>query len=284
MKEVIKIHNPIKTYRYIPIESIGAFMVAFVLGYLYNYRFKEIPNNYNAALNSTDFITEPNVKIETVYVKQVYIEKKLHKNEYKAALLDNERTYGYTIRNKSANELRKFMLSKGFTDLKGMNLMKLRRLWIAYSYEDLLMQIHLMTEFPVSMIYAFFIVEATYKGIETDLFRLHANAGGCKALKNQKSVTYKTREVIGGRNKYIRAKFFSASSTKEGIELWAKVLNSGRYSECKKANWRLPSDRIYLSICKCIYNNGYHTDSDYRFRASLMAEFWKMKGHFPKSI
>ena len=284
MKEIIKIQNPITISRIIPVETISAFAVAFVLGYLYNYRFKEIPNNYNAGIGAADLRTDSDIKIETVYIQKVYVEKDLQKKEYKPVVLDNERAHGYDIRKKSADELRKLMLSKGFTNLKGMNLMKLRRLWIAYNYEDVLMEVHSITEFPVSMIYAFFIVEATSKGIETDLFRVHANAGGCKALKGQKSVTYKTREVIRGRNKYIRAKFFSASSTREGIELWAKVLNSGRYSECKKANWKLPSNKIYLSICRCIYNNGYHTDTDYQFRASLMAEFWKLKGHFPKSI
>jgi hypothetical protein len=285
MKEIIKVHNPInpiKIRRGIPVETTSAVIAAFILGYVYNYRYNEIPSNYNAGIVASDLRTEPSVKIETVYIQKVYTEKTLAKEEYKPAFISNERSYGYDIRKQSVNELQKLMLSKGFTDLKGMNLMKLRRLWIAYNYESLLMEVHSITEFPVSMIYAFFIVEATSKGIETDLFRLHGNAGGCKAIKGQKSVTYKTREVIRGRNKYIRAKFFSASSTREGIELWAKVLNSGRYYECKKANWKLPSNKIYLSICKCIYNNGYHTDTDYQFRASLMAEFWKMKRHFPK--
>lgn len=280
MKEIIKIQNPIKISRSIPLERISAIIVAFILGYLYNYRFNNIPNSYNAVIGMSDMIPDADIKIETVYIQKTDLPKK----QYTPVLLGNERAYGYDIRKKSLDELRKIMTSKGFTDLKDMNLMKLRRLWIAYNYEALLMEVHSMTEFPVSMIYAFFIVEATSNGIESDLFRLHANAGGVKALKNQKSVTYKTREVIGGRSKYIRAKFFSASSTREGAELWAKVLNSGRYSECKKANWNLPSDKIYLGICRCIYNNGYHTDTDYQFRASLMAEFWKMKRHFPKYI
>jgi flagellum-specific peptidoglycan hydrolase FlgJ len=95
-------------------------------------------------------------------------------------------------------------------------------------------------------------------------------------------VTYKTREVIRGRDKYIRAKFMSASTTEEGMKLWAGVLNSGRYAECKKANYKIKGIKLYESICKCVYKSGYHTDRDYKFRASLMAEFWELKkNHYP---
>jgi len=127
------------------------------------------------------------------------------------------------------------------------------------------------------MIYSFFIIEATSQGIETDLWRTHANAGGVKAIKGYETVTYKTREVIRGRNQYIKAKFMKAGSTEEGIQAWADVLNSGRYAECKKANYKWKGKRLYESICKCIYDNGYHTDQDYKFRASLMQEYWDIK-------
>jgi flagellum-specific peptidoglycan hydrolase FlgJ len=144
------------------------------------------------------------------------------------------------------------------------------------------MNVHHLTDFPVSMIYSFFIIEATSQGIETELWRKHANAGGVKALKGYESVTYKTREVIRGKDKYIKAKFMKAETTEEGMNLWAQVLNSGRYYECKKANYKLKGKRLYESICKCIYENGYHTDRDYKFRASLMAEYWEIKtNNFP---
>ena len=146
----------------------------------------------------------------------------------------------------------------------------------------MLMNVHLLTDFPISMIYSFFIIEATNAGIETELWRKHANAGGVKALKGQQSVTYKTREVIRGRDKYIRAKFMKASNTEEGMKLWASVLNSGRYADCKKANYKIKGIRLYESICKCVYKSGYHTDRDYKFRASLMAEYWQIKkDNFP---
>jgi flagellum-specific peptidoglycan hydrolase FlgJ len=146
----------------------------------------------------------------------------------------------------------------------------------------MLMNVHVLTDFPVSMIYSFFIIEATSQGIETELWRKHANAGGVKALKGHGYVTYKTREVIKGRDKYIKAKFMKASSTEEGMNLWAGVLNSGRYAACKKANYKMKGIKLYESICKCVYKSGYHTDRDYKFRASLMAEYWQIKkDNFP---
>jgi hypothetical protein len=158
----------------------------------------------------------------------------------------------------------------------------MRRIWMVYNYEPMLMNVHLMTDFPLSMIYSFFIIEATNKGIETNLWRLHANAGGGKAIKGYGTVTYKTREVIRGRNKIISAKFYSAKSTEEGIEAWAKIFNSGRYYDCKKANYKLPKKDLYESICKCVYESGYHTDPKYKFRAEFMAEFWRIKNeNFP---
>ena len=98
------------------------------------------------------------------------------------------------------------------------------------------MNVHALTDFPVSMIYSFFIIEATSNGIETELWRLHANAGGVKHIKGHNFATYRTREVIRGRSKHIRAKFFATDDTEEGIKVWASVLNSKRYAKCKKQN------------------------------------------------
>jgi hypothetical protein len=192
------------------------------------------------------------------------------------------RSYGYEVRKLSGNQLRQTLEGRGFRNLANVDRAKLRRIYLAYCYESMLMNVHLLTDFPISMIYSFFIIEATSQGVETDLWRKHANAGGVKALKNGKYVTYRTREVIKGKDKYIKAKFMSASTTEEGIKLWAGVLNSGRYADCKKANYKIKGIKLYESICKCVYKSGYHTDTDYKFRASLMAEYWQIKrDNFP---
>ena len=273
MKEPI-IETYVPQNKRLPYQVAAGVGVAFVVGLIYS--------PINTQYHYTSFV--PVIERDTVYVHKITTltfpakEEKSEVNE-KAY---GSRSYGWEIRKMNIHELRKNLEGKGFRNLDKIDLFKMRRIWLAYSYESMLMNVHHLTDFPVSMIYSFFIIEATTSGVETELWRKHANAGGVKALKNQKSVTYKTREVIRGRDKYIRAKFMSASSTEEGMKLWAGVLNSGRYAECKKANYKMKGIRLYESICKCVYKSGYHTDRDYKFRASLMAEFWELKkNHYP---
>jgi hypothetical protein len=272
MKE--KIIDYVPQNKRLPYQVAAGIGVAFVVGLIYS--------PINTQYHYTSFV--PVIERDTVYVHKITTltfpakEEKSEVNE-KAY---GSRSYGWEIRKMNIHELRKNLEGKGFRNLDKIDLFKMRRIWLAYSYEAMLMNVHHLTDFPVSMIYSFFIIEATTSGVETELWRKHANAGGVKALKNQKSVTYKTREVIRGRDKYIRAKFMSASTTEEGMKLWAGVLNSGRYAECKKANYKMKGIRLYESICKCVYKSGYHTDRDYKFRASLMAEFWELKkNHYP---
>ena len=236
----------------------------------------------NTQYQYTSFV--PIIERDTVYVHKITTltfpakaeDKEIDESAY------GSRSYGYEVRKLSRTQLRQTLEGRGFRNLANVDRAKLRRIYIAYCYESMLMNVHLLTDFPISMIYSFFIIEATSQGVETELWRKHANAGGVKALKNGKYVTYRTREVIRGRDKYIKAKFMKASSTEEGMKLWAGVLNSGRYADCKKANYKIKGIKLYESICKCVYKSGYHTDKDYKFRASLMAEYWQIKrDNFP---
>jgi hypothetical protein len=269
-----KIIDYVPQNKRLPYQVAAGVGVAFVVGLIYS--------PINTQYHHTSFI--PIIERDTVYVHKITtltFPAKEEKSEVDERAYGS-RSYGWEIRKMNIHELRKNLEGKGFRNLDKIDLFKMRRIWLAYSYEAMLMNVHHLTDFPVSMIYSFFIIEATTSGVETELWRKHANAGGVKALKNQKSVTYKTREVIRGRDKYIRAKFMSASTTEEGMKLWAGVLNSGRYAECKKANYKLKGIKLYESICKCVYKSGYHTDTDYKFRASLMAEFWELKkNHYP---
>lgn len=267
----------IKVIDYVPRNKslplmIGILTVtAFILGIKYSnagmyYEQSVVPE--------TKFFTIFQTKIDTVYVEKKVTEAVINENAY------GDRNYGHSIRNLSLKELRQKLTNMGFRHLNNVDLFKMRRIWLLYNYNDMLMNVHVLTDFPVSMIYSFFIIEATTTGIETDLWRLHANAGGVKALRGHSTVTYSTREVIGGRNKRIRAKFFSSKSTKDGIALWSGVLNSDRYKKCKTYDAKPP--QLYKKICKCIYKSGYHTDTDYEFRASLMSEYWDLKKHLPE--
>ena len=258
----------------LPYQVAAGIGIAFVVGLIYS--------PINTQYNYTSFV--PIIERDTVYVHKITTLTFPAKEESKE--IDEEaygsRSYGWEVRKLSGEQLRQTLEGRGFRNLKGVDKSKLRRIYIAYCYESMLMNVHLLTDFPISMIYSFFIIEATSAGIETELWRKHANAGGVKALKGQQSVTYKTREVIRGRDKYIRAKFMKAANTEEGMKLWASVLNSGRYADCKKANYKMKGIKLYESICKCVYKSGYHTDRDYKFRASLMAEYWQIKtDNFP---
>ncbi|CAB4144691.1 hypothetical protein UFOVP458_56 [uncultured Caudovirales phage] len=273
MKEPI-IETYVPQNKRLPYQVAAGVGIAFVVGLIYS--------PINTQYNYTSFV--PIIERDTVYVHKITTLTFPAKEESKK--IDEEaygsRSYGWEVRKLSGEQLRQTLEGRGFRNLKGVDKSKLRRIYIAYCYESMLMNVHLLTDFPISMIYSFFIIEATSAGIETELWRKHANAGGVKALKGQQSVTYKTREVIRGRDKYIRAKFMKASNTEEGMKLWASVLNSGRYADCKKANYKIKGIKLYESICKCVYKSGYHTDRDYKFRASLMAEYWQIKkDNFP---
>jgi hypothetical protein len=273
MKEPI-IETYVPQNKRLPYQVAAGVGVAFVVGLIYS--------PINTQYHYTSFV--PVIERDTVYVHKITTLTFPAKEESKE--IDEEaygsRSYGYEVRKLSGNQLRQTLEGRGFRNLKGVDKSKLRRIYLAYCYESMLMNVHLLTDFPISMIYSFFIIEATSQGIETELWRKHANAGGVKALKNGKYVTYRTREVIRGRDKYIKAKFMKASTTEEGMKLWAGVLNSGRYADCKKANYKMKGIRLYESICKCVYKSGYHTDTDYKFRASLMAEYWQIKrDNFP---
>jgi hypothetical protein len=273
MKEpIIETYVPQNTR--LPYQVATGIGIAFVIGLIYS----PINTNYNY----TSFV--PIIQRDTVYVHKITsltIQGKEEKKEIDEAAYGS-RSYGWEVRKLSGLQLRQTLEGRGFRNLAKVDRAKLRRIYLAYCYESMLMNVHVLTDFPVSMIYSFFIIEATSQGVETELWRKHANAGGVKALKGHDYVTYKTREVIKGRDKYIKAKFMKASSTEEGMNLWAGVLNSGRYAACKKANYKIKGIKLYESICKCVYKSGYHTDRDYKFRASLMAEYWQIKrDNFP---
>jgi hypothetical protein len=273
MKEPI-IETYVPQNKRLPYQVAAGIGIAFVVGLIYS--------PINTQYNYTSFV--PIIERDTVYVHKITTLTFPAKEESKE--IDEEaygsRSYGWEVRKLSGEQLRQTLEGRGFRNLKGVDKSKLRRIYIAYCYESMLMNVHLLTDFPISMIYSFFIIEATSAGIETELWRKHANAGGVKALKGQQTVTYRTREVIRGKNRYIRAKFMKASNTEEGMKLWASVLNSGRYADCKKANYKIKGIKLYESICKCVYKSGYHTDRDYKFRASLMAEYWQIKkNNFP---
>lgn len=276
-----KTETYVKENKNLPLLIGMGLIISFLLGYIYKPN-EEIENEPYPPYEST---IVPTVKVETVFVEK---KKELSKGlkVYEPIVPSNYeiRNWGYVNRKMNVGELREFLKLKGFRNIDNLTLHKLRRVYLGYRYEEMLMKVHKLTDFPLSMLYSFFIIESTKNGIETDLWRIHSNSGGIKSIKGYGSVSFLTREVIRGRNVRLKQRFFSGKNTDEGIEVWSRVLNSGRYYECKKVNYKLPKQKLYEKICKCIYENGYHTDKDYKFRSSLMKEFWEIKrDHFPKT-
>ena len=163
--------DPIQTYvpekKYLP-EIIGVSVsTAFCIGLMYS----PVDSDYE----KLSIVT--NTKYETIYVERKdmipikVVVPKIDENAY------GSRSYGYSIRKLALNDFRKFLKERGFRNVDKTDLYKLRRVWIAYNYESMLMNVHALTDFPVSMIYSFFVIEATSNGIETELWREREEMG-----------------------------------------------------------------------------------------------------------
>jgi hypothetical protein len=197
----------------------------------------------------------------------------------------SSRSHGHEFEKYSHQEAIDYLKSKGFRNLEGLNVVTLRRINLLYNYDSLLYAVHHMTDFPVSFIYAYFILEATSVGVETDLWRLYGNPGGIKKIGNYDWVNLRTIEYVKGKRKKMKQKFFSAKNTEEGVKVWASVFNASRYNKCRKADYSLPPIQIYRNMCKCMMKAGYHTSPDYNMRADYMKEYWEFKKlHFPKRL
>lgn len=258
--------------KYLPELFAIAMVFSFVVGFIYNPNIK----TDQASLN-------PLVQVirDTVFITRE-VEEEKPKNVDDIVVDDSGRNFAYNYRNYDESELRLELKSKGFRNLERLNLYELRRLVILENYNDMLMQVHYVTDFPVSLLYSTFIFEATSNGVETLLWRKYANPGGVKAIKGYDRVSLRTTEYIKGRKKKLNQYFFRGQDSEEGIKVWSTIFNNPRYKDCKKANYRQSSDKLYKSFCKCMYKAGYHTDPNYGARASLMKEYWEFKGrHLP---
>jgi hypothetical protein len=168
MKEPI-IETYVPQNKRLPYQVAAGIGVAFVIGLIYS--------PINTQYNYTSFV--PIIQKDTVYVHKITsltIQGKEEKKEVDEEAYGS-RSYGWEVRKLSGEQLRQTLEGRGFRNLKNVDRSKLRRIYLAYCYESMLMNVHVLTDFPVSMIYSFFIIEATSQGVETELLRKHANAG-----------------------------------------------------------------------------------------------------------
>jgi hypothetical protein len=199
--------------------------------------------------------------------------------------IDMNNLPGKQIKNMDTEELRLFLQEQGFRRLQNKSLVELRRIWLGFMYEDFFYTMHKKTDLPISVIYAFFIIEATNAGIESKLMAKALNPGGIKYRGTGKKIN--AMDDCYKNGKKIPCAFQAFSSYNAMVEGWADVLNLPRYKNCKrfvfsKYNRGMSPKEIVDATCKCFYKSGYHTSNLWKVRSNLSTEYWTVKASFPE--
>jgi hypothetical protein len=199
--------------------------------------------------------------------------------------IDMKNLPGTQIKGMDVEELRQFLEDQGFKRLKNKSLVDLRRIWLGFMYEDFFYTMHKKTNLPISVIYAFFIIEATNAGIESKLMAKALNPGGIKYRGS--GAKMKAMDDCYKNGKKIPCDFQAFSSYNAMVQGWADVLNLPRYKNCKrymlsKYNRGMSAKEIVDATCKCFYKSGYHTSNLWKVRSNLSTEYWTVKASFPE--
>lgn len=198
--------------------------------------------------------------------------------------IDMKNLPGKEIKKLDKQELLEYLDVRGFRRLKGKNIVELRRIWLAYMYDNFFYTMHKKTNLPISVIYAFFIIEATNNGIESNLMAKALNPGGIKYRGTGSKV--KAMDDCYKNGKKIPCSFQAFNSYDAMVQGWADVLNLPRYKKCKRFVFRefnrgMTAKEIVNETCKCFYKSGYHTSNLWKVRSNLSTEYWTMKASFP---
>lgn len=198
--------------------------------------------------------------------------------------IDMKNLPGKEIKNLDKQELLEYLDVRGFRRLEGKNIVELRRIWLAYMYDSFFYTMHKKTNLPISVIYAFFIIEATTNGIESNLMAKAFNPGGIKYRGTGSKVKAMDDCYKNGRK--TPCSFQAFNSYDAMVQGWADVLNLPRYKKCKRFVFRefnrgMTAKEIVNETCKCFYKSGYHTSNLWKVRSNLSTEYWTMKASFP---
>ena len=199
-------------------------------------------------------------------------------------IIDVHNLPGTQIKDMAKDELYDYMDAIGFRRLKGKSLVELRKIYLAYMYDDFFYTMHQKTNLPISVIYAFFVIEATSNGIESNLMAKALNPGGIKYRGTGSKVKAMDDCYKNGRK--IPCSFQAFNSYDAMVQGWADVLNLPRYKKCKRFVFRefnrgMTAKEIVNETCKCFYKSGYHTSNLWKVRSNLSTEYWTMKASFP---
>lgn len=201
------------------------------------------------------------------------------------SIIDMKNLPGTMIKHMAKAELQDYLHDQGFRRLQNKSLVDLRRIWLGFMYEDFFYTMHKKTDLPISVIYAFFIIEATNAGIESKLMEKALNPGGIKYRGTGKKV--KAMDDCYKNGKKIPCAFQAYSSYNAMVQGWADVLNLPRYKGCKrymleKYNRGMTAKNIVDNTCKCFYKSGYHTSNLWKVRSNLSTQYWTVKASFPE--
>lgn len=177
------------------------------------------------------------------------------------------RDYVYRIRAMPESDLAKKMRAEGFTWLDGLNRNQLRQLYACFKYHQLFVDVAAATDLPVQVVWGYFGFEALREGVETDLFRVHANPGGIKWNGGEKTRAF---DDCGG----IPCDFKKLDTYHEMVVAWSKVFNLRRYRQCKAGD--------DAEIIQCIDQSGYCTAPCWGARAELAKKYFFFKKRFPR--
>jgi hypothetical protein len=147
-------------------------------------------------------------------------------------VIDMNNLPGTQIKSMSKEELHQFLEDQGFRRLNNKSLVDLRRIWLGFMYEDFFYTMHKKTDLPISVIYAFFIIEATNAGIESRLMEKALNPGGIKYRGTGKKMN--AMDDCYKNGKKIPCAFQAYTSYNAMVQGWADVLNLTKVQELQK--------------------------------------------------
>lgn len=223
---------------------------------------------------------EPEVKETKVKEPEIMtpekpiVKKKPVKRGIQPLNVEWEKNPGLDVRDLSREELIEKMEDVGLVRLEERSTPILRRIWLAYKYDQFFWDVHKATGLPVSIIYSYFIIEATVGGVESKLMQKYMNPGGVKFRGNgRKAKAYD--DCYNSKGKPVPCDFSVFDTYEQMVDGWSSVFLKPRYAKCK--TYDNASD-----ICKCLYRSGYHTANNWRNRAEISRGYWDIRRSFPR--
>jgi hypothetical protein len=147
-------------------------------------------------------------------------------------VIDMNNLPGTQIKSMGKDELQQFLEDQGFRRLNNKSLVDLRRVWLGFMYDDFFYTMHKKTDLPISVIYAFFIIEATNAGIESRLMEKALNPGGIKYRGTGKKMN--AMDDCYKNGKKIPCAFQAYTSYNAMVQGWADVLKLAKVQELQK--------------------------------------------------